>query len=202
MGSTSTYRPKGISHRDFFHQAVLYPEWKILADNTSGNVYYAAVQKDDIIFGLVCHFNWSPNASENFWYKAMDETQGPYFYGASEKVIKLLTPTDHEYANEWRLGCLKEAAWKNAASKIEEGDIVKSASPIRFTNGEEVDTFTVLRAPYGVRRPLSIAGYNLGKDWRLRMNEIRKPDGTVIRRSEVVAAVTLEVAKGEDLVAA
>lgn len=42
----------------------------------------------------------------NFFYKNMDETVGPCQYDCPESILKLLSPTDNEYAKEWRNKCL------------------------------------------------------------------------------------------------
>ena len=35
----------------------------------------------------------------------MDETCGPYQYDCPESILKLLTPTESKWANEWRAKC-------------------------------------------------------------------------------------------------
>lgn len=45
------------------------------------------------------------NTGEVF-FKEMTENEGPYYYDAPKKLIKLLSPTDNEYAREWREKCL------------------------------------------------------------------------------------------------
>lgn len=39
---------------------------------------------------------------DNFSYKAMDETYGPFLYNCPESVFNLLTETDSRFAIEWR----------------------------------------------------------------------------------------------------
>lgn len=39
---------------------------------------------------------------DNFSYKAMDETYGPFLYNCPESVFNLLTETDNDFAIEWR----------------------------------------------------------------------------------------------------
>ena len=43
-----------------------------------------------------------------FYYKDMSETMGPCYYDCPESILKKLSPTDNEYANEWREQC-----WQN-----------------------------------------------------------------------------------------
>lgn len=41
-------------------------------------------------------------------FKDMHEECGPYYYGASQKLINMLAPTYDPYALNWRETCLKE----------------------------------------------------------------------------------------------
>ena len=50
---------------------------------------------------------FNKNYNYNFGYKDMEETCGPYMFKCPEKILKLLTPTDNEYALKWR-----EENWK------------------------------------------------------------------------------------------
>ena len=89
-----------------------------------GSTYYAAVTP---LFRSNFNYNeegWEPipeseqktvafiiltyvNCKEyhNFSYKIMDETAGPYYYDCPESILKLLSPTDNEFATKWRENC-------------------------------------------------------------------------------------------------
>ena len=49
----------------------------------------------------------------NIYYKDMSEDMGPYESECPVSIIKLLSPTDHEYALAWRKRCLDNAQNKN-----------------------------------------------------------------------------------------
>ncbi len=98
--------------------------YKVLKSCMKGSTYYAAIKQmvkrvendiyepidDGIVFGVV-FLTSVDNKSywENFAYKDMDETCGPYKYDCPKAIIDLLSPTDNEYALEWRRKCLENA---------------------------------------------------------------------------------------------
>jgi hypothetical protein len=51
----------------------------------------------------------------------MDETMGPVESRCPERILDLLTPTDSEYANEWRARCRAFHAASKARPKIKVG---------------------------------------------------------------------------------
>ena len=72
-----------------------------------GSVYYGAIRKDGTgeVFGCVCLTSSDKKGGFNFGYKSMDETCGPYEKKCPLSILNLLTPTDDEWANEWRKQC-------------------------------------------------------------------------------------------------
>ena len=90
------------------------------SDTIVNNVYYAAMKRADNgeVFGLVVLVDY---IGGEFCYKAMDETMHPYYYDCPAYIIKKLSPTSNEFANEWRRKCLekhpdkKGEAWKQDA---------------------------------------------------------------------------------------
>lgn len=90
-----------------------YPELNVLKSSMYGSVYYAAVEIkrngcQEKVFGVVCLTSTKWNDGMNFGYKDMDETMGPCYYDCPKAILKLLTPTDSEWANEWRKACLEK----------------------------------------------------------------------------------------------
>lgn len=98
-----------------------------------GSVYYAAIRaignynyKDDTVTAIPKEYQYvfavvfltSTNAKDvyNFGYKDMDETMLPFFYDCPVGILKLLSPTDNESANEWRKRC-KETAERKKREK-------------------------------------------------------------------------------------
>lgn len=90
------------------------------SDTIVNNVYYAAMKRTDNgeVFGLVVLVDY---IGGEFCYKEMDETMHPYYYGCPAYIIKKLSPTSNELANEWRRKCLEKhpdktgEAWKQGA---------------------------------------------------------------------------------------
>lgn len=82
-----------------------YPEWAtILKDALVGDVYYAAMKsaKENEVWALIV---LTDVANGEFAYKDMDETTLPFFYDCPNSILKLLTKTENERANEWRRRC-------------------------------------------------------------------------------------------------
>lgn len=97
--------------------------YKVLKSSMVGTVYYAAIQnqvkyvgKDELGNGI--YANLSENEKETwaaifltqtqgniFYYKDMDETCLPGYYDCPKGILDLLSPTDNEYALEWRKKC-------------------------------------------------------------------------------------------------
>ena len=139
--------------------------YDVLKSSMVGSTYYAAVRplkkyggKDEngntiaidipideqIVFGVV--FLTSTNMKEyyNFYYKDMDESCGPCQCECPKGILDLLTPTESEYANEWRKACYENLKTKrnpNSFGKLPVGTILKVVMPFDtkyFKKGQEV----------------------------------------------------------------
>lgn len=150
MGSTSTHREKGLTDKEFF-QNELGTNRTILACTTKRtygewqSVFYAAVRDD--LTGEVWAFVSliiRTRGYFNFTFKDMDETSGPAEAEAPAAILDLLTPTEHEYAIQWRARCRENIAAKAARPKVAKGDTVTFTHPLRFSNGVEAATFTLV----------------------------------------------------------
>lgn len=83
-------------------------ERKVLAWNKVRNpyinevAYFAAIERKDgrVFAGVIL----ARRSNGQIAIKVMDESYGPQV-GASERVLNLLSPTDHEWAREWRENC-------------------------------------------------------------------------------------------------
>lgn len=69
--------------------------------------YYAAMEitgpgKEREVIAVVCLLDYRPKDRQPFGYKTMDESVGPNECACPERIFKLLTPTEHEYAKSWR----------------------------------------------------------------------------------------------------
>ena len=112
---------------------------------SSGNYIYVNIPKEEQrVFAVV--FLTSTNMKDyyNFAYKDMDESCGPYQCDCPKGILDLLTPTESEYANEWREACYENLAQKknpNALNKLPVGTVIKVVMPFDtkyFNQGQEV----------------------------------------------------------------
>lgn len=117
------------------------------------------------VWGLVVLLQYG-RGQYNIYYKDIDENMGPCEDRCPERILKLLTPrpacTKEDcagccdcWASRWRERCWAnlEAAKQLKAKqpKVKDGDIIKLAHPVRFSNGEELDTFTIRKYGRKVR---------------------------------------------------
>lgn len=146
MGWTFTHRPKGMTTEAFFVKefpTMLQERGQILASAMKDGVFYAAVHNKDTdeVWALVCLTQRSKQY-HNFGYKDMSDSMGPCYYDAPAKVLDLLTPTDSEYANQWRAECRLTLARAAMLPKVTRGTTLRFTRAMKFTSGEELDTFT------------------------------------------------------------
>jgi hypothetical protein len=132
MGWTTTYKSKNTSAKEYIEDNLLV--WK--SDTYSYRVldggvvkfrtYYGAVEKTEIatgnktVFAVIILLNYYKDGYENFGYKDMSEDMGPVESQCPERILKLLTPTTSQYANEWRQRCWDRINAKKNRPKIVE----------------------------------------------------------------------------------
>jgi hypothetical protein len=83
------------------------PRTKVLASAIEDDIYYAAISGHDfdgtpMVFCAVALIEIAGN---EYGYKMMDETLGPYAYDCPPRIFKLLTPLKQKYAGfsaDWR----------------------------------------------------------------------------------------------------
>lgn len=144
---------------------------KLLASSCPQNrTYYAAAQQmiDGVggdVFAIVCKVIWNPRSKtgEHFGYKDMDESMGPCEDNCPAHILDLLTATDKEYAIDWRRRC--RANLERRARKIEDGDRIKLASPLTFTDGHVGEEFIVVKRGrrLSFRDPETRIGYAISR---------------------------------------
>lgn len=95
-----------------------------------GNVVYAAVREHngDQVFGLVLY---TERHAGVLYTKAVTEEMGPGDFDCPARILALLSPTDSDYAQEWRARCRARLA----RPRPRVGDTVVFATPIAFTDG-------------------------------------------------------------------
>lgn len=159
----------------------------VLASSCPQNrTYYAAVQVmvDGIgkeVFAVVCKVMWNPRSKtgEHFGYKDMDESCGPCEDNCPASILDLLTPTDREHALDWRRRC--RANLERRARKVEDGDRIKLASALTFSDGHVGDEFIVVKRGrrLSFRNPETRLGYSISRfmerDWTIvRVTKVHK----------------------------
>ena len=79
-----------------------------------GTTIYSAIKdkRDDVVFGCV-----SLTSIDNGYvmFKEMTEFDGPGYFDCPKSILKLLSPTDSEWANDWRKHCKEQAGLKNTS---------------------------------------------------------------------------------------
>lgn len=152
---------------------------KVLASSCPQNrTYYAAAQVmvDGIgkeVFAIVCKVMWNPKSKsgEHFGYKDMDESAGPCEDSCPGHILDLLTPTDREHALDWRARCRANLARR--ARKIEDGDRIRLAQALTFSDGHVGNEFIVVKRGrrLSFRDPETRCGYAISRfmerDWAI-----------------------------------
>lgn len=127
--------------------------------------YYAAVEyvrlatDERTVFAVVCLVRYNPRDREGyiFGYKDMTESMGPCESECPEAILDLLTPTDSQYANEWRARCRANATARRAMSRRPSprpGQTIVLEQPLAFRDGRTLDRFEVVANPRSRRTVL------------------------------------------------
>ena len=120
--------------------------------------YYAALEIRRLgqpreVVAIVCLVKYNPRDREGyiFGYKDMDETMGPCEAECPTAILDLLTPTNSEYAQEWRERCRTFHNKRKAHRPLRHGDQILFAEPIPFTDGTSHRRFEVVIRPHRPR---------------------------------------------------
>ena len=148
MGWTATYKSPYETVRQFFEKQFNSTDgtrYIIDCAVVKRNTAYIAYKCGDGIVGLVCLINYNARSAYNFAYKDMDEDMGPGAAECPERILKLLTPTEHPWAIAWREKCWTNLQKrKDLTTKLKAGNILKLAAPIELTNGASIDIIKVI----------------------------------------------------------
>lgn len=174
MGWTYFHKPSNVGVKDWF--GTVWSERVEVLDVAivKMRTLYAACRYKDTgrVFAAIFLLGYAPKDYYNFGYKDMDETVGPYESECPERILKLLTPTDSEYANMWRERCWANIKAKKNRPKYENGMIVKFKHELTFTNGYKGDIFKLLiEGRKQVFAALQGGRYTITK-WKDREHEI------------------------------
>jgi hypothetical protein len=104
----------------------------------------------NLVQAMVILLDYRPDHWQNFGYNEMDEVENPYYYNCPERILNMLDPLPDEPfydgARKWRAECRKRLELRKTARTLKHGDTITfSGNPIRFSNGDEHSTFTVVR---------------------------------------------------------
>ena len=125
MGWTSynakNYKNGKVDVKKECDEAISGWDCQVLRSVLKGSVWYGAVKlKDGRVIGMVVLTSVRNNDYYNFAYKDIDESCGPGYYDCPKAIINMLTPTDNEWANEWRQKCLNRKKEKSTIEKLNE----------------------------------------------------------------------------------
>ena len=148
----------------YFMEELNRGHYNVVKSTMIGSTYYAAVQAlkrgirqdennyiyEDIpenereTFAVVFLTSVDMKDHFNFSYKDMCESMGPCSYDCPKGILDLLSPTENEYANEWRQKCyekIKEKNNPNSLRKLPVGTKIKVIMPFDtkyHSSGQEV----------------------------------------------------------------
>lgn len=147
-------------------------KYEVLRSTVVGSTYYAAVKKTKFatetepetssVFGAVVLTRTNINEPYNFSYKDMDETCGPCYHDCPNAILDLLSPTDNEYANEWRQKCREKTRFKSLPTnlnKLPVGTKIKFLAPFDMKLYKKGDEIIVWKAKRSVKGTYWIDGH-------------------------------------------
>ena len=128
-------------------------------------VYYAAVELIRIatgareVWAAICLVRYNPRDREGyiFGYKDMEESMGPCECDCPESILNLLTPTDREYAVQWRARCRENTAARRARAakpSPRAGQVIVFDEPLSFADGRSFERLEVVANPRSHRTVL------------------------------------------------
>jgi hypothetical protein len=163
MGWTCTYKPKEQPLTEFFIDHGVFSwsgdnpyRYKVL-DGALVNLseYYAAVEcthketGERRVWAAIILVTFHQDTYDNFCYKDMDESVGPFVYNCPKRILDLLTPTDHAYAIGWREKCRQNLEAKTNGRKLiaslKIDSIIRMDNPIKFSDGYSSNELKVSR---------------------------------------------------------
>jgi hypothetical protein len=111
-------------------------KYEVLRSCMNGSTYYAAVKRtkfatetepeSSYVFAAIILTSTNTKDYFNFSYKDMDESMGPFECKCPKYILDLLSPTDNQFANEWREACrANNRHEKNALGKLPAGTVIK-----------------------------------------------------------------------------
>lgn len=123
-----------------YYAAVQHLKRYIGKDESGESQYEDVPENERTTFAVI--FLTSTNSRDyfNFSYKDMSENSGPYKCDCPKGILDLLSPTDNEYALEWRKKCRENIARRNSLTslnKLPTGTQIKVVMPFDTNHFKE-----------------------------------------------------------------
>lgn len=123
------------------------PNSTVLAMHVEEKEAYAAVEDrrsdgTSRVVGVVALMKLSNKQADHFYYRIMPEDVGPIADSCPKQILDLLTPTDDEFALDWRRRC--ESRHQHPGTNLRLGDIIRLEKAIVVRRNEPQDTFKVV----------------------------------------------------------
>lgn len=156
MGWTWTQRSKGETHEEFFIRTGVLrwnvPDvtYRVLKSATIGGVFYGAIERckdnERRVFAVIILTQWDPHAKSgnNFGYKDLDETDGPYQAQCPDAILDLLTETNSKYANDWRATCREYNRKKQESKQLMKVGQTLHVDVAILSGGKRITDFTIV----------------------------------------------------------
>ena len=149
MGWTSYNVPKPVNRKTECDKASTWDEerssCRVLKSVMKGSVWYGACEYtnkttgESKVFGCVSLTAVDNKEYDNFAIKQMDETMCPCYNDCPSGILKLLSPTENDYALKWRKACEAHNANENFRHKklqsLPKGTVIQFC----FQNGDKVE---------------------------------------------------------------
>ena len=92
---------------------------RYIGEDESGESQYEDVPENErTTFAAIFLTSTDSRDYFNFSYKNMSDCSGPYKYDCPKGILDLLSPTDNEFALEWRRLCRENLAYKKSATSL------------------------------------------------------------------------------------
>ena len=124
---------------------------RVLKSSMVGSTYYAAVEierdgRRDVIGAVIL----TSTEGRDMGMKILDESSGPYNCECPKSILTLLTPTDSDWANEWRKKCYeyhdkkeREKKDKYSLKNLPEGTKIDFVAPFTSSAAREGEHVTL-----------------------------------------------------------
>ena len=172
MGWTQTQAPRDEKAfvRDLYTWRNAEREVRPIAMGRQGRTWYLACEDvhtksgTRAVWAGVCRITRDARDPDyGFGYRTDDESVGPNEAKCPQRILDLLTATEHRHANDWRERCRVWHARQRAArrDRLYDGERIEFDAPIRFADGREERSFRVRRmrvTPGAKRRTTLLEG--------------------------------------------